>query len=810
MAGRNRVMAAMLAGVALSLLFAGQGAAQSRMFDPGVYPTWPDDRADRGDPHWVMDDRTQCLAFDADAGSDDSVTWTGGCRDGKLFGFGTLTFYDRGRVVERLTGMFERGIVEDGQVHIAWGDGSSYDGMEARGNLNGEGQFVDANGRHYDGTWENGNFKGPRLASIPDRVRSDAITPLIGDTPQQEAGVKQQPAPTPIQNAHAASPAAPAHPASAPAVHPAAAPAQASPAPVAKIDENARKHWAFLGTLHDASLVAVDGARMALKLSPSGQLRRTVTRADGSVQVLQLAFLNDRQGTARDARDRVVATFRVAGNAIEVTFQDGRIERLAPNGASLAVAQTTPGAKPSRTRWYPEGHVFGQAEKKALLAQVARALPVPAAVTAKPSAPPPAAPKTPRIVAVSPPPTPPATQKVQTVSKARWSSPALAALTPRVRPAYRPATPDVKRPRAEASLTPHLRPRTAMQVAKRVNLNPEKVAQAAQTPPLRRTTLPVVPPTPPVATVAPAPATTPVARTVAALAHAMASPPPVAPPPALHFPHVVALAKSIIAPVPAPAPAQIPIHVSLAFSAPKPAPPPAQAKPVPPKPAPPKPTVVVQNGEPVVHPPQVELRPVAVAPPKTLPLSFAQLRIDPPIVASVPQATEVADMSAALRAIGPIHVEPRLRPAQPGDVSASPATPLIIPPRRTASNCLSVESDGLHWGFRNHCAVDLQFAYCVMKGADRLTSCGQSVVPGSVAANGFGALVADTDLKRPDATHAFRWVACVGGAGEVVPHLDQIEPAAGRCLHAGDLPPDTERAEATAGGHATGAIARGK
>ena len=52
---------------------------------------------------------------------------------------------------------------------------------------------------------------------------------------------------------------------------------------------------------------------------------------------------------------------------------------------------------------------------------------------------------------------------------------------------------------------------------------------------------------------------------------------------------------------------------------------------------------------------------------------------------------------------------------------------------------------------------------------------------GSVAANGFGALMADNSLKEQDAAHNFRWIACSGGAGEVVARLDQFEPPAGRC-----------------------------
>jgi hypothetical protein len=112
--------------------------------------------------------------------------------------------------------------------------------------------------------------------------------------------------------------------------------------------------------------------------------------------------------------------------------------------------------------------------------------------------------------------------------------------------------------------------------------------------------------------------------------------------------------------------------------------------------------------------------------------------------------------------------------------SATP--PEALPPgQHGASTCLSVESDGTHWGFRNHCGYTVQFAYCLM-GGKQLASCSDGAVAGSVAGNGFGALVADESLKETDAKHDFRWVACQGGAGEVIPHLDQIDPPSGRCV----------------------------
>jgi hypothetical protein len=122
-------------------------------------------------------------------------------------------------------------------------------------------------------------------------------------------------------------------------------------------------------------------------------------------------------------------------------------------------------------------------------------------------------------------------------------------------------------------------------------------------------------------------------------------------------------------------------------------------------------------------------------------------------------------------------------PTISGTVAAAAAS-VASADQNDASHCLKVDSDGSHWGFRNGCSFAVQFAYCMAGGSDNLTACGKDVtvsVAGSVAAGGFGALMADTSLKEQDAAHNFRWIACGGGAGEVVAHLDRFEPPAGRC-----------------------------
>ena len=157
----------------------------------------------------------------------------------------------------------------------------------------------------------------------------------------------------------------------------------------------------------------------------------------------------------------------------------------------------------------------------------------------------------------------------------------------------------------------------------------------------------------------------------------------------------------------------------------------------------------------------------------------------PALVGTLPKtAAMAADAPSIEVRNSPIHLidpAPAATDSKPQVLaSATPPDP-FAPGQHGASACLSVESDGSHWGFRNHCGYTVQFAYCLM-GANQLASCSDGAVAGSVAGNGFGALVADESLKETDAKHDFRWVACQGGAGEVITHLEQIDPPSGRCV----------------------------
>jgi hypothetical protein len=83
----------------------------------------------------------------------------------------------------------------------------------------------------------------------------------------------------------------------------------------------------------------------------------------------------------------------------------------------------------------------------------------------------------------------------------------------------------------------------------------------------------------------------------------------------------------------------------------------------------------------------------------------------------------------------------------------------------------------------------VQFSYCTWHGSEPLAACGgdgadSHAITGSVAANGLAMLTTDTSFSEKSGEHDFRWVACDGGAGEVVAHLDRADPPSGRCERA--------------------------
>jgi hypothetical protein len=184
-----------------------------------------------------------------------------------------------------------------------------------------------------------------------------------------------------------------------------------------------------------------------------------------------------------------------------------------------------------------------------------------------------------------------------------------------------------------------------------------------------------------------------------------------------------------------------------------------------------------------------------IDPPKPVYISSAggQSSTAPPVQPAPPPSAPVIQPAVAIAsAIAPaVAREPVVTPpitsvAPEPSVLQSSATASYQPDTSDpgASSCLVVASDGTHWGFRNSCRYSVQFVYCLKGETEQLASCKDGAISGSAAPDSFSALVADGSMKETNIDHQFRWVACGGGAGEVIPKLDGIDPPVGRCLRA--------------------------
>jgi len=192
----------------------------------------------------------------------------------------------------------------------------------------------------------------------------------------------------------------------------------------------------------------------------------------------------------------------------------------------------------------------------------------------------------------------------------------------------------------------------------------------------------------------------------------------------------------------------------------------------------------------VIAPPAAEAAP---APAGAKPAKLSRTEVKVP--ARMAKASyHIGDYAKSLEAVAvkssEVHAIDEDTPAISGPSvreTVAAVTPTKTADKSDASKCLKVDSDGNHWGFRNGCDYAVQFSYCMAGESDSLAACGKDVttaLSGSVAANGFGALSADTSIKEKDGAHNFRWIACGGGVGEVVAHLDHAEPPSGRCERA--------------------------
>ena len=325
------------------------------------------------DTHWLADQNSGCSLFDANAKPGDNVSWSGGCENGLASGKGTAVFINGGKQFESFTGDFAKGIAQDGPVSVGWGGGWHYDGDEVggqfsgsgvlindakdrfegiwvAGKMNGHGTLTRANGERYEGEWKDDQPDGQGSLT---RADGKVVKGIFHDGKLENAVLDSSDA---IKDA------------------------------VKKDD--VRKEVDVKKELPEAlpfegisgkTLTGVDGSRIALTLIEGG-IERQITDAGAQPKKTTFTFMNDRLGTVVEdggaaAGANVTGFFRLTDTGVEVRYADGRGEMLTatPDGGVLMQRSATSGEAECRS-WYPQGHVFSDADKKLAVAEYASRL----------------------------------------------------------------------------------------------------------------------------------------------------------------------------------------------------------------------------------------------------------------------------------------------------------------------------------------------------------------------------------------------------------------------------------------------------
>ena len=137
-----RILLISALGVMLACVMLVSGAGQAQMLST-----------------WSIDANSGCKLWNLAPQPNETVTWTGACRNGVGQGQGVLQWFEGGRLGDRYEGQLVDG-KQTGHGVITSIDGRSYDGQFRDGAMSGHGIFSFPNGDRYDGEWRNGRPNG--------------------------------------------------------------------------------------------------------------------------------------------------------------------------------------------------------------------------------------------------------------------------------------------------------------------------------------------------------------------------------------------------------------------------------------------------------------------------------------------------------------------------------------------------------------------------------------------------------------------------------------------------------------------------
>ena len=127
-----------------------------------------------------------------------------------------------------------------------------------------------------------------------------------------------------------------------------------------------------IGKIAGKKFYSADGASLTF-IAFEGGLAREIHEPDGAVVIQTFMLTSSKTGTVSDAEGGSTAAgnFELTEAGLATEYSDGRSETLAPNSAG-GMAMELRGSAGDRicTAWFPEGHRFSDAERRAALIEV--------------------------------------------------------------------------------------------------------------------------------------------------------------------------------------------------------------------------------------------------------------------------------------------------------------------------------------------------------------------------------------------------------------------------------------------------------
>lgn len=131
---------------------------------------------------------------------------------------------------------------------------------------------------------------------------------------------------------------------------------------------------AWFDMIAGKKLVAVDESTFTLSPLEGGYAVEIVSPA-GVTRQLSLSYVADGVGTVSDGDAKPIGVFRETAGGLKADFTDGHTESFRANSeGGISMTLNTPQSRAWCMRWYPQGHAFDIADRKAALAAYANKL----------------------------------------------------------------------------------------------------------------------------------------------------------------------------------------------------------------------------------------------------------------------------------------------------------------------------------------------------------------------------------------------------------------------------------------------------